>query len=164
LDINFDTVGSSIYEGGDELRFDLCQPCQIFGSSEVLASCQMSLAEALASLEVGGSRKKVCKLEMMSSEAPGKALANLAIEISIRSSSLYAAGGIAALKMTPVTLKMTPVTCSPSYSHSDYSYQVAQKHLQAALKTAMEATSNSSDCNQVEGEARHCECCSCDWV
>jgi hypothetical protein len=159
LDIDFDTVGSSIYEGGDELRFDLCQPCQIFGSSEVLASSQMSLAEALASLEVGGSRKKVFKLEMMSSEAPVKALANLALEISLRSSSLYAAGGIAALKMTSV-----PSQSASGYSLGDISYPIAQRHLQAALKTAMEATGNTSDCKQVEREARHCECCSCDWV
>jgi hypothetical protein len=166
--LNFDTIASTIYEGGNELHFDLCKPSRLFGASHILASCQLSLTEALESLEIGGSVKEVSNLELLAADGSGKVLATLAFAISIKSTALKAVGGTAALKTTVVPGE-------PSHIFDDYASHcksfilqssVSRLRLQSALNSARAAIDTSRSqakeaaCDTYDSSTSCESCCS----
>lgn len=146
----FDTVGSTIYEGGDELCFDLCQHHRFLRSSQALASCKISLTEALRALKMGDVHKKNYSLELCGLEQPEHVLGNIVVDISISSSTLEAAGGIHALKTTVVPKKPSDYS---AFAFDDYASDcrafadqafTAQTQLQDAFITATTSSIKSS--------------------
>jgi len=100
--IHYGSVGSTIYEGGDQLQFELCQPGRVYGTN-IVATCQVPIEAVLENLRGNRSMKTLANLEM-SSES-GKQMASLTLDICIRSSILKDAGGGEALKTIRVPRK-----------------------------------------------------------
>mmetsp|Transcript_33348 Transcript_33348/g.53081 ORF Transcript_33348/g.53081 Transcript_33348/m.53081 type:complete len:278 (-) Transcript_33348:94-927(-) len=100
--IIFNTVGDAIFEGGENMSFELCASHRL-SSSRALATCQFPLATALSVfplatvLSVGGS-SQVHKMRLRSISCPGKEVGELQIKIGIRTPTLQAAGGLGALR------------------------------------------------------------------
>mmetsp|Transcript_11175 Transcript_11175/g.19152 ORF Transcript_11175/g.19152 Transcript_11175/m.19152 type:complete len:257 (-) Transcript_11175:15-785(-) len=130
--IIFDSIGSTIYEGGGDLHFGLCSPQRLWGSSQVLAGCQVPLANVLAFSEAGP-----CHLELSAPGSPGKVLAHLIIDISARSSPLKAAGGPEALRTTVVPKKPT--------SYSVFAFDDYAEECMTYTRVAMEAQKRLQD-------------------
>jgi hypothetical protein len=101
----FDAIGSIIFEGGDALHFELCQPSSV-GASRPVAMARIPLAEALGPAEdCASSSRPACSLHtvhLFAVGSPGKILGSLTLELAIRTTTLQGAGGIWALKTRDV--------------------------------------------------------------
>jgi hypothetical protein len=94
--IQFDTFGSTIYEGGKVLDFELCQT-HFSASSRTVASGHLKLKTILQNMD-----RKAWSLELLSVTNPGKVLATFELQLDCRSTLLRSAGGTKALKTMQV--------------------------------------------------------------
>jgi hypothetical protein len=95
--INFDTVGSTVFEGGEVLHFELCKQ-RLLGSSRTLAKCAMPLSSALGAVMDSNLCGKVWNLDLFAADPTGDVIGNLAVYIGFRTSRLESAGGPSMLK------------------------------------------------------------------
>jgi|Transcript_65742 hypothetical protein len=102
----FNTSGVAIFEGGDNIVFELCESCR-FSSSRTLATCGFPLATALSVfplatvVSVGGD-SQTHKMKLESVNCPDTCVGELQVKIGIRTPTLQGAGGIGALRSLEV--------------------------------------------------------------
>jgi len=94
--INCNVSGTSLLEGDDVLRFELCKP-SFLGSSRTLASCSVPLAEVLGTEQDHGACGRLWDLELLSN-GTGKVLGNLAVRIGFQKSTFEAVDGMKLLR------------------------------------------------------------------
>jgi len=87
LRLNFDSLGSTIYEGGFAFDFELCQT-RCFGSSQTLASCQLRVEAILECMH-----RETWALKLLSVESPGKVSANFELQLRCMRTLLKSVGG-----------------------------------------------------------------------
>jgi hypothetical protein len=119
--IQFDTSGSAVYEGGKVLDFELCQT-HCFSSSRTVASGHLKVKTILQNPD-----RKAWALELLSVTTPGKVLATFELRLHCRSALLRSAGGTQALK----TLKVPtpPEHLNDAQEVSVFIKKVVQAHL-----------------------------------
>jgi hypothetical protein len=129
--MNFDTIGSTIYEGGKVLDFELCQS-HCFASSQTVAAGQLKVETILQSM--GKKEWAVESLDLLSLTTPGKVLATCEVQLGCRSAALRSAGGTNALK----TMK---VPTPPAHINSGFvfGFQADAQEVNAFVKKAGQA-------------------------
>jgi len=155
--INFDTIGSTIYEGGDVFDFELCQT-RCFGSSQTLASCQLSVDTILECMD-----RKTWALKLLSVESPGKVLANFEVQLRCTMTLLKSVGGAKALKSMrvpgPPNIKSGSVFASNDEAEKtdEFIRKVgrAQEHLEVVFNDAGKREANRTDSDRFLAVARN---------
>lgn len=157
--VAFGAMGSTIYEGSEDLRFDLCVAHRFRSSSQAIACGHVLLKDVLASLEDGQSAS--FNIELRDSASLCKVLANLNASIGVRLSTLQAAGGLSALKsiMPPFKSERYSVFALGEYTSSCKSYAhqaaAAQQSLQTAFEIATSYMKDQQQARKAEASKKH---------
>jgi hypothetical protein len=165
----FNTVGDAIFEGGDNIGFELCESCR-FSSSRTLATCGFPLTTALSVFPLAtvlsyGESSQVHKMKLTSVSCPGKVVGELQIKIGIRTPTLHAAGGIRALRRLEVPEIPKPCGDRPVLAAEDAEKESlnfvekatkALELLQLFLDSKQILVSTSGDTNAVDSSETTC--------
>jgi hypothetical protein len=137
--LEFDTLGSVIFEGGRFFDLELCQT-HCFSSSQKLANCRLNVETILENMD-----RKTWALELLSVSTPGKVLATFELQLECRSTALRSVGGAKALKTMRVPNPPTHIKSGSVFAFkadadeaSDFVQKAGEAHerLEAAFNYA----------------------------